>query len=56
MESLEDLVRQRIVASENRVDEALKKYRNVGSYEEEPWDSADDEEEYEDNDEEEDMS
>ena len=36
---LEDLVKKRVLASENRVNKALEKYENIGSFEEEPWDS-----------------
>ena len=45
---LEHLVKKRVLASENRVNKALEKYENIGSFEEEPWDS-DDEREEEDN-------
>ena len=44
---LEDLVKKRVLASENRVKEALEKYANIGSFEEEPWDSDDEREEEE---------
>ena len=45
---LEDLVKKRVLVSENRVNKALEKYENIGSFEEEPWDS-DDEREKEEN-------
>ena len=44
---LEDLVKKRVLASENRVNKALEKYENIGSFEEEPWDSDDEREEEE---------